>query len=218
MSDLTVIYYTSNREIESFENKIIESLIENSKGLPIVSVSQKPIDLGENICVGNVGVSEINSRRQLLIGAKKAKTKFICSAESDFLYPESFFEFEPPKDNIIYLAVPVFILFVQKGKKTIYSPKKVSSEGCLIVGREYIISLLESMLKGQDIWREKTDGDRKIPHLLKAGKTDTFELDIPVVTFKTDNNMHRRTPHEYKNKTESIHYWGNAKDLRRKYL
>jgi len=218
MSDLTIIYYTSNREIESFENKIIESLIENSKGLPIVSVSQKPMNLGNNICVGNVGVSEINSRRQLLIGAKEAKTKFICSAESDFLYPESFFEFEPLEDNIIYLPVPVFILFAQKRKKTIYSPKRVSSEGCLIVGREYIISILEKMLEGQVMWKEKGSDNRLIPHLLKVGKTKTFKLDIPVVTFKTDRNMHRRTPHEYKKITESIHYWGNAHDLRRKYL
>ena len=218
MSDLTIIYYTSNREIESFENKIIESLIENSKGLPIVSVSQKPMNLGNNICVGNVGVSEINSRRQLLIGAKEAKTKFICSAESDFLYPESFFEFEPLEDNIIYLPVPVFILFAQKRKKTIYSPKRVSSEGCLIVGREYIISILEKMLEGQVMWKEKGSDNRLIPHLLKVGKTKTFKLDIPVVTFKTDRNMHRRTPHEYKKRTESIHYWGNAHDLRRKYL
>ena len=218
MSDLTVIYYTSNREVESFENKIIESLIENSKGLPIVSVSQKPMNLGNNICVGNVGVSEINSRRQLLIGAKEAKTKFICSAESDFLYPESFFEFEPLEDNIIYLPVPVFILFAQKRKKTIYSPKRVSSEGCLIVGREYIISILEKMLEGQVMWKEKGSDNRLIPHLLKVGKTKTFKLDIPVVTFKTDRNMHLRTPHEYKKRTESIHYWGNAHDLRRKYL
>ena len=218
MSDLTIIYYTSNREIESFENKIIESLIENSKGLPIVSVSQKPMNLGNNICVGNVGVSEINSRRQLLIGAKEAKTKFICSAESDFLYPESFFKFEPLEDNIIYLPVPVFILFAQKRKKTIYSPKRVSSEGCLIVGREYIISILEKMLEGQVMWKEKGSDNRLIPHLLKVGKTKTFKLDIPVVTFKTDRNMHRRTPHEYKKITESIHYWGNAHDLRRKYL
>ena len=218
MNDLTVIYYTSNRENESFEKNIQKTLLENSNGLPIISVSQKPIDLGENICVGDVGISEINCRRQFLIGAKAAKTKYVCSAESDFLYPKAFFKFRPERENIIYLAVPVYILFAQKGKKTIYSPKKVSSEGCLIVGREYIISLLEGMLEGQPEWRYETNGDRLIPHLLKVGETDTFELEQPIITFKTDNNMHRRTPHEYKNKTESMPYWGNAKDLRRKYL
>ena len=72
----TVIYYTSNREHRRFERKIIDSLVKQSDGLDIISVSQKPISLGKNICVGNVGQSVFNAWRQLQIGVREAKTEF----------------------------------------------------------------------------------------------------------------------------------------------
>jgi len=45
----TILYYTSNHEDPVFEQKIIDSLLENCGNLPIVSVSQKPIKLGQNV-------------------------------------------------------------------------------------------------------------------------------------------------------------------------
>ncbi|KKT37762.1 MAG: hypothetical protein UW26_C0025G0001, partial [Candidatus Collierbacteria bacterium GW2011_GWF1_44_12] len=51
-NQVTVLYYTSNREDEKFETRIRKNLLKNCGDLPIVSVSQKPIDLGRNICVG----------------------------------------------------------------------------------------------------------------------------------------------------------------------
>ena len=56
--DLTLVYITSNRENEYFESKIIETMKESINGLPVVSVSQKPIDFGENICLGDIGAKE----------------------------------------------------------------------------------------------------------------------------------------------------------------
>jgi len=60
-SRTTIIYYTANREDERFEQVIRENILRVSEGLPIISVSQKPIDFGQNICVGNVGVSNQNA-------------------------------------------------------------------------------------------------------------------------------------------------------------
>jgi hypothetical protein len=50
----TILYYTSNHEDEIFESNIIKLLKKMCGDLPIISISQKPIELGENICVGNV--------------------------------------------------------------------------------------------------------------------------------------------------------------------
>ena len=78
MSETTVVYYTHNQEIPSFEKRIQASILEHKGDLPIISVSQKPIDFGENICVGEQGVNSLNTWRQVLIGCQAAKTRFIC--------------------------------------------------------------------------------------------------------------------------------------------
>lgn len=64
----SIVYYTSNHEKPEFEQKIIDDLLSKRGDLPIISVTQKPMDLGTNICVGDVGLSYLNARRQMLIG------------------------------------------------------------------------------------------------------------------------------------------------------
>jgi hypothetical protein len=218
--NITVIYYTSNRENESFEQKIQNNLLETIEDLPLISVSQKPLGFGKNICVGDIGVSEINCRRQPLIGLYEVKTKYIAVAESDFLYPKEYFEFIPPTDECLYLANPVYVLFVQKGKKCLFSPKKHGSEGALITTKEYFINRLEFILEGQEKWHRRIAPrqDREIPQLLRISKFEIFYTEIPIVTFKTDNNMHRVTPHVYEKRTKDIPYWGNSHELARKFL
>ena len=52
MVKITVLYYTSNREGENFEIKVREIILENKGDLPLISVSQKPIDFGKNRAKG----------------------------------------------------------------------------------------------------------------------------------------------------------------------
>ena len=55
--DLTIIYITANVVKEKFGEKVREKLLESAGDFPIISVSQKPMDFGENICVGEIGVN-----------------------------------------------------------------------------------------------------------------------------------------------------------------
>ena len=111
-TDLTVIYYTNNLEKPEFEGRIQRTLKETTDFLeiPIISVSQKPIDFGKNICVGEVGASSQNAFRRLQLGAIEAKTRFVCPAEADFLHPREYFEFVPPSDRTAWVAIPVWVL------------------------------------------------------------------------------------------------------------
>ena len=61
--DLTMIYYTANTEDPALENNVRNFLVKQANGIPIVSVSQKPIDFGTNICVGEVGFNHYNGKR-----------------------------------------------------------------------------------------------------------------------------------------------------------
>ena len=97
--DLTVIYYTSNREKPEFENIIRQKILKTIGNTPLISVSHKPIKFGQNICVGDVGLSDYNIYRQMQLGCLEAKTKYVCTAEADCLYPPTgYFDFKPPEN------------------------------------------------------------------------------------------------------------------------
>jgi hypothetical protein len=211
--DLTVIYYTSNREKPRFEKRIIRSLRHASRGLPIISVSQKPIDLGENICVGDVGVSTHNVFRQFQIGAKAAKTKFVVAAEADCLYPKEYFEFVPEKDDTLYTPFPAFVLFAMRGKKKLYARRTNFSDFGSTGYREHIISRVDKQL-GDEKWCPK---DGNIHHFGRIDKHEEFEVSIPPVAFKTDNAMHTKTPHSRRSKVTELPFWGKSHDLIKEY-
>jgi len=101
--DLTILFYTSNYINESFAKEIRDQLIRASEGIPIISISQKPMDFGENICVGDISRSHLNIYRQILIGAKAATTEYVALAEDDVLYsPSHFTSFRPDGDTFAY--------------------------------------------------------------------------------------------------------------------
>ena len=105
-TNLTIVYYTSNYLEDKnpyFLSNTKKQLLEAAGDLPIVSVSQKPISLGTNICVGDIGRSHLNIYRQILIGAKEAKTEFVAMAEDDILYSFEHFHHQLPlPDRYLY--------------------------------------------------------------------------------------------------------------------
>lgn len=213
----TVVYYTSNREDPVFEERIQQNLYDNIKGVPLISVSQKPIDFGKNICVGDVGTSNLNVFRQIQIGVRTAETKFICLAEADYLHPKEYFEYEPEVDDIFYCAMPIYVLFMHRGKQKIFSAKKRYCEGAIIVGKDFLLKCLDAMLEGQPMWMDSKT-EIPLPYLFKLGKTKTFFTTIPLVTFKTDSQLHRRVSHRINSKTRELPHWGTVNELIRKYF
>ena len=218
-TDLTIIYYTSNRENPSFEAKIQQTLLETIGDLPLISVSQKPIDFGKNIYVGDVGLSAQNAWRQFQIGAMEAKTKFVCSGEDDVLYAPDFSDFIPPTENAWYIAHPMYVLWALRGKKRAFGLKQQGSESAVIVGREYLIRMIEEMLKGhgEGLWKREPELHGSLPLLFKDAVLGHFNTKVPSVTFKSENDMHRRTFFKRGSITRDIPYWGNSWDLLRRY-
>jgi len=197
-----------------------KTLARTIRGLPLISVSQKPMDFGENICVGDVGISGHNTWRQFQIGVEKAKTKFVCPAEADYLYPREYFEFIPPSEDSIYIALPLFVLFAQNGGANVFAPKAEGSEAAMIGARDHMLRILELMFSKRvhntgDFW--SPDIKHNLPYLFKQGKCEYFTMKSPLVTFKTDNNMHRKTRTSYRLRTEELEPWGSALRLVRKY-
>lgn len=207
MNDLTVVYYTSNREDEAFEGRIRANLLEQIEGLPLVSVSQKPIDFGENICVWDIGATPDGMLMQTITGAKAAKTQFIGFAEADVLYHRSYYDFRPERDDAFYYPDEVYILWQNRRRYYLKKRREITS----IVNREYFIKIAQRVLTAY------TPDQHVVNMVRKVARQKTFYNEIPVIDIKTRNGMHWGTLTS-KDYTTVVPYWGEAGALLNKYL
>lgn len=220
MRDLTMIYYTANMESPIFEERIRRTLWKTIKrrGIKLISVSHKPIDFGKNICVGEVGLSAQNAWRQFQIGAIEADTRFVCSGEDDVLYAPDFFDFTPEREDTIYFANPMYVLWNMSRKAKVYSLKVKGSESSIIVGKNYLVDKIESMLSGLGIWKSDIEQDHSLPLFFSKLNKAYFTTKVPSVTFKNDFEMHRKTTISRRFVTREIPYWGKSNELIGKYF
>jgi len=98
----TILYLTENRLDPKIAELCIKYLKIAAGDNPIISVSQKPIDLGINICVGAIGRNWLNIYKQQLEGLKVATTDFVAIAEHDVLYTSEHFDWKPPANDTFY--------------------------------------------------------------------------------------------------------------------
>lgn len=207
MISTTVVYITSNRENPVLEERIKAKLLQTMGSLPLVSVSQKPIDFGTNICVGDLGASDQNAWRQLQIGAQVATTDFISPAESDFIYPPEYFTFSPERPDTFYRASPIWVLFMQRAKAKLFYRKGHGTELAIMVGRQTLLNRIDAIL------------GPTAPYIFdRPAKHAPMALPIPIVTFKTDSSMHRRTPMDRRSACRQLPGIGTAADLIQEYL
>lgn len=205
MASVTVIYYTSNREDENFEQKIKDRLLKTIGNTPLISVSQKPIDLGINISVGDVGTSDYNIYRQLQIGCLKATTELVCTAEADCLYPPTgYFDFNPPDKTTAYHYTNVWILY--QGSHIF--KKKAFSLCALFTNRAYLLSRIDRSIGGRAQWSTKK------PHPLfhKYRGWTPFTNQLPVINIKTRDGMRWHTGTE-SIEVKELPHWGSAERL-----
>jgi len=217
ISNKTIIYCSSNREDPKFEKRIRDGILKNCGDIPIISVTQKPIDFGKNICVGDdIGISGFNFFRQVLIGCEATKTEFIISAEADCCYPPDYFEFTPPKNNICYRNSN---LYVMGDHRDYWYYKPTGATHAQVIGRLYYLDVLNKLFKGAPQWSIEEFNFPKERHK-KADVFDYIEYyktKNPVFQIKTHRSMRYHTDSERK-PIYSLPYWGNGKEVRDYYL
>jgi hypothetical protein len=219
-NEVTIIYCSSNREMPEFEQRIRDNILEKCGGLPIVSVTQKPIDFGTNICVGDdIGVSGFNFFRQSLIACKAAKTRFVLSCEADCLYPEDYFQFVPERDDKCYRSDNVYVMG-QHRKYFFRKPRGATH--AQIVNREFYIKNLERCFEGEPMWDAtqfnfpKEKFHKKYEDVFAKGDIEYYMPKNPVVQIKTSQSMRNYTS-AIREPIYEIPYWGCGGDFRDKY-
>ena len=214
---VTVLYYSANVENEAFERSIMDNIMKQKGDLPLISVTQKPTDFGDNICVGKQRCCYFNEFRQIQIGLKFCKTPYVLTAEADCLYPPEYFKYDPKEEDIVYRYGNVWVHYINHYKPCFRY--KGFSDGSQLISRDLWLQKIEEALSPYPNIEWLKEGDES-PKLLAQFGTDhshTWAGD-PVVTFKTTAGVSQRTQlSKRKEPTETLPYWGEIIKLRKDY-
>lgn len=223
MDDITCLYITASQLPESFsewQRMILKEAIED---MPLVSVSRKPLDFGNNL-IDEEPKSMSNIYFQMLRAAKVATTPYVAIAEDDCLYPKEHFILRPAMDKFLYNQNrwSVFTWGVP-----MYSWRNRKSNATLISPRDLLIEALEERFAK---WPQGTPeeltgelGRRMVEKNLGVTHRKSKELysEVSVIQLNHDNasedrqRRHRKAPGPMK--SFDLYYWRYAKDIVRRY-
>lgn len=223
--ELTVIYYTANTIGEGFAGKVREVLSRAIGKYPLISVSQKRLAFGENVCVGPIGQTVFNLYRQVLAGARLAQTPYVAMAEDDTLYPSDHFEIRPADDCFAY-DMNRWSLFTWSNPP-IFSRRHRKVLSSMIAPRKLLIEALEERFA-------KYPDDSKIPIKyfaepgryetglkVKVQKTEEFFSTTPMVSFTHPESLgyqiHGVRKSLGNDRAYQLPYWGTAEEISRFY-
>ncbi len=217
--DLTVVYYSASTEDPAFEARVQAQILAAGGGaLPIISVTQRPVQFGRNVCVGDVGCCDANAFRQLQIGAQQADTKWIAVAEADALYPPAYFEWHPAADAPPCVRyVPVYILWDRPSSEEGFRQKEWT-EGAQFIRTDYLLERLERALAGRPIWSKPED-----PHPPELVKKRSWgyhtQPRAAVISCKTGRGLRWRTGTiRDRSSVRALPYWGDAEVVRARFF
>jgi len=214
-----IVYYTNN-EIEgsNLDNMVRDKLTESAGDIPIISVSQKPIKFGKNICVGEKPRKHKSIYEQILAGLEELPDDtYVFFAEHDVLYHESHFADAPSestkRDQVNYNTN--CYRCISNGFSRRELPSKALSQCSGLVGtmksaiKEKHSLLIHSGREGI--------GGRIEPG---AGRgcswldINTYESEMPNVDIRHDKNFSQLIKMEIQG--ETLPHWGDCSKLREK--
>lgn len=137
----SLVYYTDNRLEESIFSAVQKQLL--SVGLPIVSVSLKPIDFGQNITL-DLPPGIITMYKQILAGLEASRAEIVFLCEHDVLYHPSHFDFIP-KERKFYYNTNVWWWDYPKDRAVTYD--FIRSQSGLCAFRELLLDHYRKRLK-----------------------------------------------------------------------
>jgi hypothetical protein len=219
MRDLTLVYYTANRIPEAFAEKVREKLLRSSNASPIISVSQKPIEFGQNVCMGELGFSPYYVYKQLLEGAKLAQSRFIACCEDDTLYPSEHWSTLPPSDDAFYYNHQRW--WLEDNGKFRLRHNRAGMLAC-IVNRTLLVDTLEKRFEkypepppGRQAWRTWGEPGRVESYLrLPVVKRQAYKTKHAIVTVNHKGSLGgKRKQYPNDEYTEELPVWGRADRL-----
>ena len=165
-----ILFYTTNRLPIKFAKKVQNSL--KGIGLPITSVSLKPMNFGTNIHVP-LQPSKWAYFTQILIGLESMKEYIIFMAEHDCLYPKEHFDFIPKEKDTVYYNQNWWKVR-EDGFAVSWDAEQVSG---ICAYRETLIEIYHNKL--DEIIKSGFDG-----HYEPKKKWDTWKSSVPYIDIR----------------------------------
>lgn len=233
MNDLTIVYYTANKNKEFFMANTQKYLLKAIGDTSVVAVSFKPTLLGKrctNICIGPQKRSNYMIYKQILIGAKEAGTKYVAMAEDDMLYSPQHFTHRPPDDKTFSYDINKWSIFSWL-RPPVFSYRVRKLMNSLIVGRDALIKTLEERYAKYPTLEEIPpklfklywgEPGRFENHLgITPVKTEEYSSEVPNIMFSTSEalgylNLGGRKAHN-KIQAERVEPWGTAEKVLKLY-
>lgn len=136
-----ILFYTDNRLDEGLAKVCRDNI--SSSGLPITSVSLKPMDFGNNIHLPlERGYETLFT--QILTGLESMKEDIVYFCEHDTLYHQKHFSFTPPRSDRFYYNGNYWFLRLPDGFAVHYNVSPLSG---LVVSRESAIKHFRERLE-----------------------------------------------------------------------
>jgi hypothetical protein len=111
---------------------------------------------------------------------------------------------------MFYMPDPLYVIFPHRPPAFRYKP--TGCEGCIVVGREFLIRRLHDILDPFGMWN--TSPARL--HLFHRRHSIRFPIAVPLVMFKTASAMTKRD-HHAAGYLSILPKWGDAAELLKTY-
>jgi len=139
-----LIYYTDNTLPKEIQDVQWYWLKKEAGDIPIISVSQKPIDLGTNICVGLIGRSWLSLYKQIFTGIEATDADYVGMVEHDCIYSAEHLNWTPPTDDAFYYNHNNWLVRWSDGMYSYYPKRYALSQ--MVCNRELLKKSLTERL------------------------------------------------------------------------
>lgn len=183
-----IIYYTDNKVNIKLGHKCRE-LIKKS-GLPITSVSLKPMDFGDNTVL-KLERGYLAYHKQILTALEKSTADIIYFCEHDVMYHKSHFDFTPTKKDVYYYNINFWRVRSNDGFAIHYDTEQVN----LICGyRELLLNHYKEKVKrieesGFNMRMGFEPGCNRRKERIDNFKAERYQSAYPCLDIRHDTNL-----------------------------
>lgn len=234
MPSKAIVYYTDNSLEESYAPQIRKHLQIAAGDIPIISVSQKPLQFGHNIVTDFNGSNYINYTKQIWLGVSESNTTIVYLAEHDNLYHASHFAFTPIDNECFYYDTNTIWGFPTRNRYAKRPGVSRMAVGMLCAYRKVLLEAMTErltfLMMGYSYQRR---GRRKCLHACEPGVSDkralwngrryaelsphwyqTYHSEVTNIELRHSSNLSgTRNIHRYKERYKEMPYWGSLKDI-----
>jgi hypothetical protein len=222
-------FYTDNKIEPTILNVVKIRLQASMNSHKLVTVSQKPLDFGENI-VMELQRGHLAMAKQQLAGLEALNVDVVFMVEHDILYPPCHFDFMPPKKDVFYYNLNWWKVRVSDGQALHFKAKQVSGlcayRDILIEYYKNRVRMIESGEIGGRRHFEPGSHYRDAYSKLTSHGFDTWWSEIPYVDIRHDTVLTRNIfdPSGYRGRVidwtmaDEIPHWGRTKGRFQEWL